>query len=89
LLFVVVREIEAERRHVTVFALFEMAKRYYNYAAYVCDNGPDEGPEDDPTIVTNCWLYVTATADPERAKAAALDGTANLCASYERDGYAD
>jgi hypothetical protein len=42
----------------------------------VCDNGPDDGPGDDPTIITNCWLGRVDTSDPELAKRSALSGRA-------------
>ena len=87
MLFIVIREIEAKRPHVAAFILISEAKQYYNDAVHVCDSGPDDDPEDDPTIVTNCWLYEVATLDPELAKGMALDGTARLLASYEGDGY--
>lgn len=76
MLFAVIREIEALRRDCHVFQRLEEATAYYEHAAYVCMEGPDDG--DDPTIVTNCWLYSADLPDEQLMRESALSGQTNL-----------
>ncbi len=76
--YVVIREIECITRDVMAFRQRRKAHEAYDEAARVCDNGPDDGPGDDPTIVTNCWLGWVDTPDPEIAERLALSGYATM-----------
>jgi hypothetical protein len=86
MLFAVVREIEAERRHCALFLTLDAARDCYDAARHVCDNGPGEEPEDDPAIVSDCWLYEVDASDPQTARKMVFDGRATLLANYEGDG---
>jgi hypothetical protein len=81
-LWVVIREIEQNRSEEAVFQTVDAAQSCYDEATYVSDNGPDDGPGDDPTIVTNSWLYEADTSDADTARAMARDGRAILIKSY-------
>jgi hypothetical protein len=79
-LYVVAREIEQDRREEVVFQTSSEARRCYAEAHHVSENGPDDG--DDPSIVSNCWLYLADASDPATARAMVNDGKAVLIASY-------
>ncbi len=74
--YVVIRELEGDRKDAAAFLASPDAQDAYDEAAHVCDNGPGDGPGDDPAIVTNCWLGWVDTSDPEIAKQSALSGHA-------------
>jgi hypothetical protein len=84
MLYVVVRQIENWEREQTrdhhVFVLLDQAKAYYEEAQNVCWNGPSGGPGDDPSVVTNCWLWASDTPDPVAAAQLALSQKATLLA---------
>lgn len=48
--------------------------------------GADEFGDGDPTIISNCWLYVADTDDSATARAMTREGQAVLVASYEKIG---
>jgi len=79
-LFVVVRQIEGVRQDCRPFALEASARMYYDEAARVSMDGPDDTPGSDPTIVTNCWLYAADTLDPLAAESLASSEKATLMA---------
>jgi hypothetical protein len=83
-LFVVVRDAEDGRR-AAVFSDRAEAERIYAEAYHVSENGPDDGPGDDPTIVSGCWFYVVDTPDPDAAKALALKGDIAHLKAFEDD----
>ena len=72
MLYVVVREIEAERLERAVIGDPAEAEACYAEAFHVCENGPDEGSGEDPAIVSQCWLYSAATSDQAEAEAMCL-----------------
>jgi hypothetical protein len=80
--YVLVREIEAMRREASDFDDEKMARAAFEEARYVADNGPDDAPGDDPTIVSNCWLYWSGSVDPLAAREDALSGRARLIDAY-------
>lgn len=80
MLFVVVREIEQDRQDSRTFTHKVAAREYYDQAAYVCREEPDDSPGGDLSIVTNCWLYEVATDDPAIAQELALSERAKLLA---------
>lgn len=80
--FVVVREIEGARRVSTAFPSLDAARTFYDDAVYVCDLGPDEDVEGDPTIVSNCWLYAADAPNETDAGKMVSSGHARLIASY-------
>jgi hypothetical protein len=84
MLFVVIREIESARREAAVFNSQREARDVYDETTRVCEDGPDDGPEDDPAVVTNCWLCQVDTPDPNIAKRSALSGHATLLAAHYR-----
>jgi hypothetical protein len=81
--FVVIREIEADRRDFHVFTDESDARHWYDGAAYVRLNDPDDSPVGDPAIVSNCWLYSVGAAGPSLALAAATEGDATLMARFD------
>lgn len=76
MIYVVIRELEGNKRDAAEFLMYQDAQNAYDEAAHVCDNGPEDGWGDDPSIVTNCWLGWVDTSDPEIAKRSALSGHA-------------
>ena len=74
MMYVVIREVEGPTREAAAFRLRQDAEDVYEEAARVCENGPDDGPGDDTTVVTNCWLGLVDTPDREIAKQSALSG---------------
>ena len=83
-----IREIEdGGRLEYAVFADKGEAQACYDQAALVCDNDPDEFGEGDPAIVSQCWLYLANTDDPNVAKAMAQDGRAILIVSYSEESF--
>jgi hypothetical protein len=87
-LFVVVREIGAKYLERAVTTDFAEAEACYAEAFRACENGPDEGPGDDPAVVSRCWLYSAETADPAVAESMTSDGRANLIKAFT-DDYPD
>lgn len=87
-LYVVVREIEAERLERAVTVDLAEAEACYAEAFHACEDGPDDGPGDDPAIVTRCWLYSADTSDPAIAEAMTVDGRAKLIKAFT-DEYPD
>jgi hypothetical protein len=77
-LYIVVREIEAERVGRAVTSDLAEADACYAEAFHAWENGPGEGPGDDDAIVTRCWLYSAETSDPADAEAMTIDGRATL-----------
>lgn len=82
MLYVVVRENEAERLERAVTADRAEAEACYLEAYRACENGPDNGLGEDPDIVSRCWLYSTETSDPAEAETMTTDGRATLMESF-------
>lgn len=82
MLFVVVREIEGERLERAVTSDLAEAEAAYADAFRACENGPEEGPGEDPAIVSRCWLYSADTDDPAVAEAMTTDGRAKLIKAF-------
>jgi hypothetical protein len=84
MLYVVIRQIEnndeAMKRDHRVFILLSQAKQYYADVEHVCWNEPNDTPEADPSVVTNCWLWAADTDDPVAAAGMALSQRAILLA---------
>jgi len=84
MLYVVIREVEnwgeTMRRDHRVFLLLDQAKHYYADAEHVCWNGPDDMSGEDPSVVTNCWLWAADTDDPVAAIGMAVSRRATLLA---------
>lgn len=78
--FVVVSEIEGDRRGDRVFDLLGDAQGCYNDLESICMDGPDDSLGGDPSIVTNCWLYSVDAADDESAKRVVIQGGGVLIA---------
>jgi len=88
MLFVMVREIEAERLERAVTSDLAEAEAAYAQSFHACENGPEEGPGEDPAIVSRCWLYSADTDDPAEAEAMTIDGRARCLRSFT-DEYPD
>ena len=82
MLYVVVREIEGAKREAAAFRSRQDAQDAYDEAARICDEGPDDGPGDDPAIVTNCWLGWVDTPDRDIAKRSSLAGHFTVSKAY-------
>jgi len=79
-IFVLIREIEKDRRDCQTFDFEGAAWAAYRVAERVSMDGPDDGPGDDPTIVTNGSLYVAYTSSVAEAVQLARYKQANLLA---------
>jgi hypothetical protein len=68
---------------VMVFENLEEATECFEDNAYTVRNAPEEGPNNDPTIVTGCALYAVNTSDHDTAAALAQRGHGVLLESEE------
>ena len=82
MLFVMVREIEGERFERAVTTDRAEAEACYAEAFRACENGPEEGPGEDPEIVSRCWLYSENTSDSAEAERMTMDGRATLIKAF-------
>ena len=76
--YIVCRDVDGGPSQYAAFGALADARDCYDEAERICDNGPGDGPADDPTIVTNCRLYAVDTPDPAVAIATAQSGYATL-----------
>jgi hypothetical protein len=83
---VLVQEIEANRLERAIASDLAEAEAAYTQAFHACENGPEEGPGEDPAIVSRCLLYSADTDDPAEAEVMTTDGRAR-CLRVFTDEY--
>lgn len=76
MLFVLVLEIEVTDRAARVFSSEPDARPFYEVAAKVCMDGPDD--DTGPYVISNSWLWSVNTTDEDVARNMALSGSGQL-----------